>query len=81
MKELGRTGRVHDWRTSARIVRASRIPVWLAGGLRATNVAEAIRLVRPHGVDICSGVRRAGRLDDAALAAFCEAVRSASGNG
>jgi phosphoribosylanthranilate isomerase len=51
--------------------------VLLAGGLRADNVAEAVRTVRPAGVDLCSGVRTGGRLDDAKLAAFVSALRGA----
>lgn len=77
VKELGGTGRVHDWRVSARIRAAARVPVWLAGGLRAGNVAEAVRTVRPFGVDVCSGVRTDGRLDRAKLRAFVAAVREA----
>jgi len=52
-----------------------RVPVFLAGGLNAGNVREAIEVVRPHGVDICSGVRTAGRLDADKLRAFMQAVR------
>lgn len=77
VKELGGTGRVHDWKTSARIRRASPVPVWLAGGLRADNVAEAIGTVRPFGVDVCSGVRSEGRLDRSRLRAFVRAVQDA----
>lgn len=75
IKELGGTGRTHDWTTSAKIVRESPIPVWLAGGLRPDNVAEAVRAVRPHGVDVCTGVRRQGTLDDERLGAFMKALR------
>ena len=75
VKELGGTGRVHDWGVSARIAAASPVPVWLAGGLNANNVAEAIRFVRPFGVDVCSGVRRDGQLNEIKLRAFVEAVR------
>lgn len=76
VKELGGTGRVHDWRLSRRIRDAVHpLPVWLAGGLRAHNVAEAVATVRPHGLDLCTGVRRDGRLDAAKLAAFVAAVR------
>ncbi|MEO1495421.1 MAG: phosphoribosylanthranilate isomerase, partial [Pseudomonadota bacterium] len=60
--ELGGTGRVHDWSISAEFVRRTRVPVFLAGGLSADNVAEAITTVRPFGVDICSGVRTEDRL-------------------
>ncbi|TPW11587.1 MAG: phosphoribosylanthranilate isomerase, partial [bacterium] len=74
--ELGGTGRVHDWAHSRAIVSASPVPVWLAGGLRAGNVAEALRAVDPHGLDLCSGVRTDGRLDTDKLNAFFEAVRS-----
>ncbi len=70
VKELGGTGRVHDWRISRRIRDAVRVPLFLAGGLNAGNIAEAIAAVQPHGVDICSGVRTHNRLDPAKLASF-----------
>jgi len=73
-KELGGTGRVHDWEISARIVAAARVPVWLAGGLRDSNVREAVTRVRPFGVDLCSGIRTDGRLDAVKLAAFARAL-------
>ena len=74
VKELGGTGRVHDWQVSRRIVEAVDVPVWLAGGLRPDNVAEAVARVRPFGLDICSGVRTEGRLDAAKLAALVAAA-------
>ena len=74
---LGGTGQTHDWALSARIVQSADVPVWLAGGLNPTNVHEAIRTVRPFGVDLCSGVRTDGRLDDIKLAAFMASVESA----
>ena len=74
VKELGGTGRVHDWDLSRRIVEAVDRPVFLAGGLRADNVGEAIARVRPFGVDLCSGVRSAGLLDADKLASFFAAV-------
>lgn len=77
VKVLGGTGRTHDWTVSRRIREAVRVPVILAGGLHAGNVAEAIAAVRPAGVDLCSGVRTDGALDDAKLAAFFAAVRAA----
>lgn len=77
VKELGGTGRTHDWNLSVQIREAIDIPLFLAGGLRAENVAEAIRQVRPYGVDVCSGVRPDGRLNEVKLKAFFEAVRSA----
>lgn len=72
VKELGGTGRTHDWTLSARIVRESGVPVWLAGGLRAENAAAAIAAVRPYGLDVCSGVRVDGRLDPVRLAGLAD---------
>ena len=77
VKELGGTGRRHDWQISRRIRDAVKVPVFLAGGLRAENVAEAIATVRPFAVDVCSGVRTDGRLDENKLAAFFRAVAPA----
>ncbi len=74
---LGGTGQTHDWEISAKFVTASPIPVFLAGGLKPENIADAIRLVRPYGVDLCSGVRTDGRLDAAKLGRFMEAVARA----
>ncbi|HVD61666.1 MAG TPA: phosphoribosylanthranilate isomerase, partial [Gemmatimonadaceae bacterium] len=65
----------HDWNVSRRIVEASPVPVYLAGGLNASNVGEAIETVQPYGVDVCSGVRTNGRLDREKLGAFMDAVR------
>ena len=78
VKELGGTGRVHDWDLSRRIVEAVDRPVFLAGGLRQDNVVEAIARVQPFGLDLCSGVRSEGRLDAGKLAAFFAAVDHAS---
>ena len=75
--KLGGTGMVHDWTVSRRIVEAIAKPVILAGGLRPDNIAEAIRTVRPFGVDLCTGLRTADRLDEAKLAAFMRAVAAA----
>jgi phosphoribosylanthranilate isomerase len=74
VKELGGTGRVHDWAVSRRVVQAVAVPVFLAGGLRPENVARAIARVGPFAVDVCTGVRTAGALDPEKLAAFVEAV-------
>ena len=68
VKELGGTGRVHDWEVSRAIRDAVDVPVFLAGGLHPGNVASAIATVRPFGVDLCSGIRVAGRLDEGRLA-------------
>jgi phosphoribosylanthranilate isomerase len=75
VKELGGTGRVHDWLVSRRICEAVRVPVYLAGGIHAGNVAEALRVVEPFGLDVCSNVRTDGRLDATKLATFMGAVR------
>lgn len=77
--ELGGTGRTHDWNLSRRIVQSSPVPVWLAGGLTPANVGEAIEQVNPFGVDLCTGVRTAGRLDARKLSSFFHAVRTAKG--
>ena len=77
VKELGGTGRVHNWALSRRIVTDAPCPAFLAGGLNPGNVGEAIRQVRPYGVDLCTGVRTEGALDAAKLGAFTAAVASA----
>ncbi|UCG76350.1 MAG: phosphoribosylanthranilate isomerase [Gemmatimonadota bacterium] len=74
VKELGGTGRVHDWAVSRAIREAVEIPVFLAGGLGPRNVAEAVRAVEPYAVDVCSGVRTGGRLDEDKLARFAAAL-------
>jgi phosphoribosylanthranilate isomerase len=75
VKELGGTGRTHDWATSRRIRDAVwPLPLFLAGGLRHDNVLEAITTVAPHGLDLCSSVRTGGRLDGSKLRCFFDAV-------
>lgn len=74
VKELGGTGRTHDWRFSRRIVEQAKVPVFLAGGLRADNVQAALDAVQPFGLDLCSSVRTAGHLDEGKLAAFFKAA-------
>ncbi|QEC67699.1 phosphoribosylanthranilate isomerase [Panacibacter ginsenosidivorans] len=74
IKELGGTGRVHNWQLSRRIVERSKVPVFLAGGLRADNVQQAIDAVQPYGLDLCSGVRTNGMLDKQKLDMFFKAV-------
>lgn len=78
VKELGGTGRTHDWSLSAQIVEESSVPVFLAGGLHPGNVGDAIRSVRPFGLDLCTGVRMNGRLDERKLGQFMAAVESAA---
>ncbi|MFM8567975.1 MAG: phosphoribosylanthranilate isomerase [Gemmatimonadota bacterium] len=74
VKELGGTGRVHDWTLSRRIVESAGRPVWLAGGLRPENVRAAIDAVGPDGVDVCSGLRVGGALESGSLQAFARAI-------
>jgi phosphoribosylanthranilate isomerase len=74
IKELGGTGRVHDWNLSKQVREAVHVPLFLAGGLNAANVGAALEQVGPFGVDVCSGVRTDGRLDKHKLADFFEAV-------
>lgn len=74
----GGEGRTLDWEALARVKELCAHPIILAGGLKPENVAEAIRIVRPWGVDVSSGVERArGKKDPRLIAAFCEAVRAA----
>ena len=79
VKELGGTGRRHDWQISRRIRQAVQVPVYLAGGLRAENVGEAIATVEPFGLDVCGGVRTHGQLDESKIVSFFTAVRTATG--
>ena len=74
VKELGGTGRTHNWAISKKIREEINIPLFLAGGLNPDNVKEAIDAVQPFGVDICSGVRTDGKLDEKKLEAFFRAV-------
>lgn len=76
VKELGGTGRTHNWRISRMIRESIDVPLFLAGGLNADNVRAAIEEVGPFGLDICSGVRTNGRLDENKLARFFESVRN-----
>jgi phosphoribosylanthranilate isomerase len=57
VKELGGTGRRHDWELSRQIREAVDVPLFLAGGLRPDNVREAVDTVGPFGLDVCSGLR------------------------
>jgi phosphoribosylanthranilate isomerase len=74
VKQLGGTGRTHNWKLSCKIREQIDIPLFLAGGLKAENVREAIEAVEPFGLDLCSGVRTDGNLDPFKLEAFFEAV-------
>jgi phosphoribosylanthranilate isomerase len=78
VKELGGTGRTHNWAVSRRIVETCGRPVFLAGGLRPDNLAAAHAQVGPHGFDLCSSVRTNDILDETKLAAFFASVRRLS---
>ena len=81
VKVLGGTGRVHDWKLSREIVETSGKPVFLAGGLKAENVREAIESVHPYAVDVCSGVRTNGMLDRGKLEDFAWTIRKINHEG
>jgi phosphoribosylanthranilate isomerase len=76
IKELGGTGRTHDWTLSRVIRKRIGIPLFLAGGLTPKNIGQAIKEVAPFGLDVCSGVRTEGKLDATKLKRFFRAVRS-----
>lgn len=76
VKSLGGTGNTHNWDISRELVESLTLPVFLAGGLNSGNVTEAIRKVKPFGVDICNGVRSNGKLDEEKLDQFISAVHS-----
>ncbi len=74
VKELGGTGRVHNWEISYQIREKLPIPIFLAGGLNPDNVALAIDKVGSFGLDLCSGVRTENRLDEEKLAKFFNVI-------
>lgn len=76
VKELGGTGRTHNWDLSRTIRESIDIPLYLAGGLNKENVRQAIDKVQPFGIDLCSGVRTNGKLDKEKLQAFFTAINS-----
>ncbi len=78
IKTLGGTGQTHNWEISRKIVEQSKIPVWLAGGLKSENIQEAIHQVQPYGVDLCSGVRTNGKLDFEKVSFFFKKVYAIS---
>ena len=75
VKELGGTGRTHDWTLSRTIRERVDVPLFLAGGLIPENVAQAIAEVGPFALDVCSGVRAGGKLDGEKLKRLLSAVR------
>ncbi|RYG58083.1 phosphoribosylanthranilate isomerase [bacterium] len=75
VKELGGTGRRHDWQLSRRIREEIAVPLYLAGGLNPSNVREAVETVAPFGLDVCSGLRTDDRLDENKVTAFFDALQ------
>jgi len=76
VKELGGTGRTHDWTISRKIRDAVSIPVYLAGGINANNVLDAAKEVEPFGIDLCSGVRKDGKLSEKLLREFFRKIEN-----
>lgn len=74
VKELGGTGRTHNWNLSKKIVASVNNSVFLAGGLKPENASEAVQFVQPFGLDVCSGVRTNGKLDQKKLEKFMKAI-------
>lgn len=74
VKELGGTGRTHNWELSKRIRENIEIPLFLAGGINKDNVKKAIEMVQPFGIDLCSGIRTNGELDKNKLTAFFKEI-------
>lgn len=74
IKELGGTGRTHNWELSREIRKSIPIPIFLAGGLNKDNVRQAIETVQPFGIDLCSSVRTNGQLDEKKLREFFKAI-------
>ncbi len=72
IKVLGGTGRRHDWSLSRQIREQVNVPIFLAGGLNPGNARQAIEEVGPFGLDVCTGVRTDGRLDERKLSALFE---------
>ena len=78
IKELGGTGRIHNWQLSRKIRKQLKVPVFLAGGLNSQNLREAVETVQPFAIDICSGVRTHGKLDKEKLEVFFEVLNKVS---
>jgi len=76
VKELGGTGRTHNWSISKEIVESVNVPVFLAGGINPLNVSAAINEVKPYGVDLCNGVRINNKLDENLLKEFFNTLKN-----
>jgi len=75
VKELGGTGRTHNWELSREIRKSIPVPLFLAGGINKDNVKQAIETVEPFGLDLCSSVRTNGKLDPQKLKDFFNAIK------
>ncbi len=75
VKELGGTGRTHNWEISCKIREELKIPIFLAGGIKPVNISEAINRVHPFGIDLCSGVRTNDKLDEIKLSKLFNNIR------
>jgi phosphoribosylanthranilate isomerase len=76
--KIGGTGKKFNWDLARQVVASGR-PVFLAGGLTAENVADAIRAVHPYGVDVSSGVEASpGKKDMAKVQGFIRAAKAAA---
>ena len=76
VKILGGTGRTHDWTISDKLRRSVKVPIFLAGGLNTNNIQEAIEKVKPFAVDLCSGLRTNGKLDETKVSLFFQILQS-----
>ncbi|HHL32392.1 MAG TPA: phosphoribosylanthranilate isomerase [Oceanospirillales bacterium] len=76
VKELGGTGRTHNWQLSKQIRQKIDIPLFLAGGINQHNVVAAIKQVQPFAIDLCSSVRTDNKLDKEKLQAFFQVLNN-----
>jgi phosphoribosylanthranilate isomerase len=75
----GGTGKTCDWNIAGELITESPLPVFFAGGIRPENVKAAIETIRPHGIDLCSGVEASkGIKDPHKLEQLMEQVEQAS---